>query len=334
MGTLVPLAWPETIIRPQGCFYDKVFGALGLLHDGFYMTGHGGLLLLPDKTGKSHYFDFGRYHLMDRQGRMRGELTDPEVAVSTPTQVDAYGTVTNIEEILAEVAANPATHGTGKMVASLFTGIDFEAAYAQCRSWQDAGALDFAHFDPRGTNCSRMIARLARTGDPSLLARLIVTAAWFVSPSPLMLTRVINDQGFVYVVGHDGIAMEAPWFRFKNTLFPKPTEADKRGVKAFIAPERTKTMPPEAKWLKGVAFGTWFALSKEPGLAADEYRVRRYSPAGEQECDRVFSCDPQAGFDISKPYEFSYPSHCRSVVVAQNGKAIDLVFRREFTSGT
>ncbi len=75
-------------------------------------------------------------------------------------------------------------------------------------------------------------------------------------------------------------------------------------------------IPLTSQWLSGVGAGSWFAISKED----QQYRIKRFSPKGILECDRVFSSDPN-GFEINASYEFTYISHCKECTILQNNKA-------------
>ena len=48
------------------------------------------------------------------------------------------------------------------------------------------------------------------------------------------------------------------------------------------------------------------------------YRIERFSPYGELECSRLFDATPSS-FDVNKPFEFTYLSHCKECTIIQNG---------------
>ena len=88
----------------------------------------------------------------------------------------------------------------------------------------------------------------------------------------------------------------------------------------FYPPDMPEQMPVNSKWLPGAGSGVWFHLSSSDNTANDIYRIRRYSPAGELECDRNFELEGTGKFDPQKPYEFSYISHCQQCHIIQGGE--------------
>tara|TARA_B110000003_G_scaffold266081_1_gene292618 strand:- start:1645 stop:1923 length:279 start_codon:yes stop_codon:yes gene_type:complete len=77
-------------------------------------------------------------------------------------------------------------------------------------------------------------------------------------------------------------------------------------------PLMPNNIPNTAQWLSGVGAGSWFSISKEK----TEYRIKRFSPEGMLECDRLFTVDDES-FDINKDYQFTYLSHCKECTIIQ-----------------
>lgn len=88
-------------------------------------------------------------------------------------------------------------------------------------------------------------------------------------------------------------------------------------------------IPQEAKWLSGQGEGTWFVVTKEKYLNEQQYRVRRFSPQGNLECDRLFELN-DLGFDINRDFEIAHVSHCAIVRVKQAEKVFKMEFKKEF----
>lgn len=103
---------------------------------------------------------------------------------------------------------------------------------------------------------------------------------------------------------------------------------DKR-IGRMLAPEKHPNVPPQAKWLSGQGEGTWFTITKEDGLNANEYRVRRTSPQGNLDCDRVFLIQNES-FNINQAWDITHVSHCAIVRVIQDEKVYQLDFTREY----
>ena len=80
-------------------------------------------------------------------------------------------------------------------------------------------------------------------------------------------------------------------------------------------PARPNNIPQESQWLSGIGAGSWFSIEVEK----ETYRIKRYSPAGQLECNRRFNVT-STGFDIKQPYEFVYISHCMMCTIFQNKK--------------
>ena len=89
------------------------------------------------------------------------------------------------------------------------------------------------------------------------------------------------------------------------------------------APERPNSLPENAQWLGGVGAGSWFALHQDMSMGKYQYRVQRFAPNGEVECDGYFYLHDEV-IDLSKPYEFTYLSHCEMCTIIQNSKKLIL----------
>ena len=83
------------------------------------------------------------------------------------------------------------------------------------------------------------------------------------------------------------------------------------------APPCPMTLPSSAKWLAGEGAGSWFVIEKD---AMSNYRISRYSPEGNLECEGLFATDQQ--INLEEDYSISYPSHCTSVTLEQAGELI------------
>jgi len=73
-------------------------------------------------------------------------------------------------------------------------------------------------------------------------------------------------------------------------------------------------IPEKSQWLSGtVGSGSWFFISAEK----IHYRIQRFSPEGNLECDRIFTVDKSA-FNIEIDYQFTFLSHCKECTIIQN----------------
>jgi hypothetical protein len=78
--------------------------------------------------------------------------------------------------------------------------------------------------------------------------------------------------------------------------------------------KRNSNIPNKAQWLSGtVGSGSWFFISAEKR----KYRIKRFSPEGKLECDRLFTTD-NSTFDLHINYQFTFLSHCKECTIIQN----------------
>jgi len=111
--SIIILAWPQTPVSSVGMWYDAVPKLLGLLKNGYYKAGHAAAILVNHQTKKLHYFDFGRYHMPQKFGRVRNEQTDPQLKINLKANLSDSNKLLNINEILQFVNSNKECHGEG-----------------------------------------------------------------------------------------------------------------------------------------------------------------------------------------------------------------------------
>ncbi|MBL4657944.1 MAG: hypothetical protein JKX73_08090 [Flavobacteriales bacterium] len=92
---------------------------------------------------------------------------------------------------------------------------------------------------------------------------------------------------------------------------------EERGL--LEAPQRPVNIPDNALWLGGVGAGSWFALFHDESMGKFQYRIQRFGPGGDKECDGFFYLDNEI-IDMNKPYQFTYLSHCAMCTIMQTGK--------------
>lgn len=95
--------------------------------------------------------------------------------------------------------------------------------------------------------------------------------------------------------------------------------------------DKHENVPEGSKWLGGQGEGTWFTVTNENGLGDHQFRVRRTSPQGNLDCDRIFELeDKSQDFDPSKEWDIAHVSHCAIVRVKQNDKLIVMKYLKDF----
>lgn len=80
-------------------------------------------------------------------------------------------------------------------------------------------------------------------------------------------------------------------------------------------PSLPGNLPQEAKWLAGEGAGSWFVIEMENDI---HYRIGRFSPEGQLECEGLFK-SMSKNIDLKIDYTITYPSHCATVTLSQEG---------------
>jgi hypothetical protein len=88
--------------------------------------------------------------------------------------------------------------------------------------------------------------------------------------------------------------------------------------KVLPAPEKPSHLPLSIQWLSGEGGGSWFLIEE----SINNYKISRYSPKGEIECEGLFDQFTGKSFDINSTYDFTYLSHCSLVSIIQNKEII------------
>lgn len=180
-GTAIAIAWPETLCKQPGSWYDSIMSMLGINNNHYYKVGHAAVVLINHETENAYYYDFGRYHAPFQHGRVRSELTDRELKIKTKVAIKNKD-LSNMEELLYELRSNESCHGEGVLVASK-AAINFKLAQKSVLAMQTSSPLPYGPFVWNGTNCSRFVNKVLVAGLPSLQKRTLLKMA--VSPTPM-----------------------------------------------------------------------------------------------------------------------------------------------------
>lgn len=314
-GFAIAIAWPETWCKQSGAWYDGFINRIGISKHHYYKVGHAALVLIDDITGKCHYFDFGRYHTPFQYGRVRSEKTDDGLKMKKVAKISGdKKQILNFEEILTELQQNPECHGEGNIHAS-YSRINFKKAFDKAIQMQEVGPIRYGPFRYRGSNCSRFVNMVLRTGKPSWLAAFKLNFLVPLTPTPLNNVKSFPNKTIL------------PKF-LPFTFLPKPV-SDKSKLKGTLSePVRAAVIPQTAHWLAGEGAGSWFYISQ---LEIGEYRIKRVSHDGKLECEGEFIISNNQPFNIEKSHRFSYLSHCGKVTIIQNNTVIELIRRTKLT---
>lgn len=87
------------------------------------------------------------------------------------------------------------------------------------------------------------------------------------------------------------------------------------------APVVPGNLPSHAQWLSGEGAGSWFVIHL---VGAGFYEVARFDPEGRLECKGVFKVRGASFFDIERPFQVTYLSHCQQVTLSQEGSVVVL----------
>ncbi len=110
----------------------------------------------------------------------------------------------------------------------------------------------------------------------------------------------------------------------KHLTFTPVPVPDKRKLKGVLTkPAQPAGLPENAQWLAGEGAGSWFAILPAGG---EKFEITRFSPEGKVECSGRFAISGNQSFDIGKPYQFDYLSHCGKVSLIHGKQKIE--FRR------
>lgn len=191
---IIALAWPEGMVFGTNAWYDKIFAS-----NNKYRAGHSAVIIVESKTGKTNYFDFGRYHTPEGFGRVRDKETDPDLLLQDAIIVE--GEIKNINEILLEIAKTKSTHGEGKLYASIVKGINFKKGFRYAKKIQSEGMLHYGPFVINGTNCSRFTASVIRKSNPDTLTKIRLRFPFCISPSPKRNVSICNHKYYIIEKG-------------------------------------------------------------------------------------------------------------------------------------
>lgn len=198
-GFAIALAWPETLCKQAGTWYDPLLYHVGINRKGYYKVGHAALVLVDDETGTCRYFDFGRYHAPPGYGRVRSLETDHDLIVNTTANISADRTeILNLKALLAELYGNPSTHGTGTIFGAA-TRVQLHDTFSYIQYLQRQEFISYGPFIPHGTNCSRFVNSALKAGKPALSERIKLRMPPVLTPTPMWNLKALS--GKVYSIG-------------------------------------------------------------------------------------------------------------------------------------
>ncbi|MDX1462216.1 MAG: DUF6695 family protein [Marinirhabdus sp.] len=320
-GKILVLAYPDTFVTMSTEWICKVLPWFGLGTKEYIKAGHAALILIENSTGKSRYFDFGRYITPAGHGRVRGENTDAELALPIRAEFTTDGSLKNVSEFLLWLDQHPEkTHGAGRLLASVSDAIDYQRAFDYISAMQERGIIPYGAFNANGSNCARFVtdALLAATTD----SRIRKSLQWNKRFTPSTVGNVVkgNAERHTYQV-RNGIIERYTGSALKENLtnyFHRKT-ANENVEKTPLVVDSFEGSNYIQK-LSGTGSSAWFELNQTE-LAPQHFRIRRYNEFGVIDYDGVYVSEV---FDKSQPFVFTYDSHCLYCHIIQNNIKIKL----------
>jgi len=332
-GVFITLSWPDTVVSTSGGPLERFLQLLGAGKNDKFRGGHAALALINRSTGSLEFHDFGRYITPDGMARTRGATTDPELAMTdVKAKFDAQGNLLNVNEILIRLESDPeATHGDGRMLASLCYDTDYDKAKKHIRNMMDKGSITYSVFG-EGSNCSRFVADSFKAGtfNPRLNFRFKYPMT--ITPSPVGNVPNGSSDGRMYEVYQGVVRPYAGGRRRTAKELVTNTFGKDKEIQGFSfvgnmqEPPKPESVPNAAQWLGGRGAGAWFHAVQMTDLERNEIRVTRHIADGRLMYDRIFRLDV-GDLDLNAPYEFVYDCHAAKTTIVQHGCKMELAHR-------
>ena len=315
-GKIVVLAYPDTFVKMSDEWICKFLPLVGLGTKEYIKAGHAAQVLINTENGEALYYDFGRYITPNGFGRVRSAKTDAELEIPFAIEFDAHQKIVNLDQLLLWLEANPQkTHGEGRLLASVCEPIDFEKAKSYADSLQNKGSIPYGAFDKKGSNCARFVTEtiLAGTSEKRIQKALAFNKKF--TPSGV---GNVEKAGLVKVFEvFNGIVKPFEGSAFKENLknyFHKKKSTEVERATFFKAHENLQK-------LEGIGSSAYFEVILDSTLPKNHFRIKRYNDLLIEDFDGVYFSED---FDINKPFQFTYDSHCAFCHVLQGGKKIKL----------
>ncbi len=191
-ATAIAIAWPETMCKQPGSWYDGILKFLGFSQGIYFKVGHAAVVLIEHQSRNAHYFDFGRYHSPFQHGRVRSAITDHDLKINCKPEIE-NNRIVNMKDILSELKSNKSCHGDGILKASSCS-INFKTSMEKCEQLQNDSPLLYGPFTLKGTNCSRFVSTVILEGRPSLKYKLRLLFPWTFTPTPIGNVNALSNS--------------------------------------------------------------------------------------------------------------------------------------------
>ncbi len=315
-GKIIVLAYPDTFVKISDEWQCKLFPLVGLGTWDYMKAGHAAIILIENKTGKANYYDFGRYITPKGYGRVRSEITDAELKIPFKAKLIGNGSLENLNEFLIWLDANPhKTHGEGRLLASVCEDINFAKAEKYIQELQQRGSIPYKAFKNEGSNCARFVTEtiLESTKNKDIVKALNHNKRF--TPSTVGNVEKASNTSIYEVF--EGEVKKFKGSALKENLTNYFHRKKKANSEDVFLPE----MPKFAQKLEGTGSSAWFEIELLD-FEKNQYRIQRFNDLHQIDDIGVFITID--GFDIEKPFQFTYDSHCEFCHIVQNNKKIKL----------
>jgi len=328
-GIIIVLAYPETVVMVSEEWFSPFLKYLGIGKKDYLRAGHAALVLIDKSKGDLEYHDFGRYITNEPNGRVRGQKYDRELKFPIKAEI-VNNRIQNLSEILKFLSVNPKlTHGEGKLVASVCDQIDYEKAKSHIQKMQRQGAIRYAAFKKKASNCARFVTTtlIASVTNERVKKKLVSSQKFTPSTVGNVVLADTNNQ--VYDVRGGVISkFESTQFKENKKYFFDRLPEHQINLIGSLTPKKVDGLHENAQWLSGIAAGAWYELTANEVLEDNEFRFRRISPNGTIDLDAVFST--KNGFTLTKKFKVIHNSNCYYCTVEQDDKIMQLGYQRDF----
>lgn len=300
-GIAIILAYPDTVVRTATRELSRyLWPILGIGGINNVKAGHAALVLVCKNKGSILYFDFGRYITSEDYGRVRSVKTDVELSIPFKA-IFKNNEIDNLNQLLLYFESQSKnTHGTGRMLASINSQIDYKKALYYAQTLQNRGEVPYGAFTNGGSNCARFVCDLLEYSTTNVEVRKALSISKIITPSPVSNLLKGKTEAVVYEVFQQQI----------NTYTNKSVQKEHikcltarvsqvLNFKGTIDPDVASFEISNGQWLSGIGSGAWFVLQSTNETSI--LRLQRFSSSGDLQSN-TFVDISKSDFCINQEY--------------------------------
>ncbi|WP_375239024.1 DUF6695 family protein [Aurantibacter sp.] len=313
---IIPLAYPDTVVRVSNEWYLQHLHYIGIGKKNYVKAGHAAFVLIEKLTGVIEYFDFGRYITPEPFGRVRSSLTDNELVIDLKAEIK-NDTILNLKDILLFFATNPKlTHGKGRMVATVCSEVNYMRAKQYVARFQ-YDLIPYAAFKRKASNCARFVTDMLLVSVQNKIFIRKLNKIKLFTPSPIGNVLSVKGNTDVFEISDDGDVSIFKNKKYKEILncFLDSVKDHKVNLQGNLEPKKVKGLSNNAQWLSGIGAGAWFELFKTE--IKNEFIFKRTSAFGTVDVEAIFKVS-DLSFNINEAYQFTHKSNCDILLIRQN----------------